>query len=74
MNVPGFYVHALRATAATNALAHEAYISKVQEWLGHANIPTTRLYERSGLSESLANTGFNRLSHATYIANLPKPK
>jgi integrase/recombinase XerD len=28
--------HSLRATAATNALDHEADIAKVQEWLGHA--------------------------------------
>jgi integrase/recombinase XerD len=39
-------VHALRATAATNALDHQADIAKVQEWLGHANILTTRLYDR----------------------------
>jgi integrase/recombinase XerD len=39
-------VHALRATAATNALDHEEDIAKVQEWLGHANIATTRLYDR----------------------------
>jgi site-specific recombinase XerD len=39
-------VHALRAPAATNALEHEADIAKVQEWLGHANIATTRLYDR----------------------------
>jgi integrase/recombinase XerD len=31
-------MHALRATAATNALAHGADIAKVQEWLGHADI------------------------------------
>jgi site-specific recombinase XerD len=37
--------HALRATAATNALDHQADIAKVQEWLGHANIATTRLYD-----------------------------
>jgi integrase/recombinase XerD len=37
--------HALRATAATNALDHEADIAKVQEWLGHANISTTRIYD-----------------------------
>ena len=37
--------HALRATAATNALDHQADIAKVQEWLGHANIGTTRIYE-----------------------------
>jgi hypothetical protein len=36
--------HALRATAATNALDHKADIAKVQEWLGHANIATTRIY------------------------------
>jgi integrase/recombinase XerD len=39
--------HALRATAATNALDHEADIAKVQEWLGHANIATTRIYDHS---------------------------
>jgi integrase len=39
-------VHSLRATAATNALSHEADIAKVQEWLGHANVSTTRLYDR----------------------------
>jgi integrase/recombinase XerD len=37
--------HTLRATAATNALDHEADIAKVQEWLGHANIATTRIYD-----------------------------
>lgn len=38
--------HALRTTAATNALEHGADISKVQEWLGHSNISTTRLYDK----------------------------
>jgi integrase/recombinase XerD len=37
--------HALRATAAANALDHQADIAKVQEWLGHANIATTRIYD-----------------------------
>jgi integrase/recombinase XerD len=37
--------HALRATAATNARDHQADIAKVQEWLGHANISTTRIYD-----------------------------
>ena len=37
--------HSLRATAATNALHHQADIAKVQEWLGHANIATTRIYD-----------------------------
>jgi site-specific recombinase XerD len=35
----------LRATAATNALDRGADIAKVQEWLGHANISTTRVYD-----------------------------
>ena len=38
--------HAVRATAATNALDHGADIAKVQEMLGHANIQTTRIYDR----------------------------
>jgi integrase/recombinase XerD len=45
-DIEGLGVHYLRATAATNALDHEADIAKVQEWLGHANIATTRLYDR----------------------------
>ena len=36
----------LRVTAASNALEHAADIAKVQEWLGHANIAATRLYDR----------------------------
>jgi integrase/recombinase XerD len=44
--VNGLCVHSLRTTAATNALTNEADIAKVQEWLGHANISTTRLYDR----------------------------
>lgn len=38
--------HVMRATAATNALDNGADIAKVQEWLGHANISTTRIYDR----------------------------
>lgn len=39
-------VHTLRATAAINALEHEADIATVQQWLGHASIATTRRYDR----------------------------
>jgi integrase len=45
-NVPGLCVHSLRATAATNALSNNADIAKVQEWLGHADISTTRMYDK----------------------------
>jgi len=42
----GVCVQSMRATAATNALSNEADIAKVQEWLGQANVSTTRLYDR----------------------------
>jgi integrase/recombinase XerD len=38
--------HSLRATAATSALEHDADIGQVQEWLGHSNISTTKVYDR----------------------------
>src|SRR5262245_7576656 len=47
-DVRGFCVHSLRATAATNALAHGADIAKVQEWLGHADISTRASRVRGG--------------------------
>jgi len=46
ISLDGLCLHALRATAATNALEHQADIAYVQAWLGHANISTTRLYDR----------------------------
>jgi integrase/recombinase XerD len=44
--IPGLCVHSLRATAATNALAHNADIAEVQKWLGHSDISTTRMYDK----------------------------
>ncbi len=41
-----FGPHSLRTTAATNALDNNADIARVQKWLGHSNISTTRLYDR----------------------------
>jgi integrase/recombinase XerD len=38
-------VPALRATTATNALDHDADIAKVHEWLGHANMAITPIYD-----------------------------
>ena len=46
IEVNGLCVHSMRATAVTNALSNEADIAKVQEWLGHSNVSTTRLYDR----------------------------
>ena len=42
----GLRPHALRTTATTNALEHGADIAMVQTWVGHANISTTRLYDK----------------------------
>jgi site-specific recombinase XerD len=44
--VHGICVHAMRTTAATNALDHNSDIAKVQEWLGHSDISTTRVYDK----------------------------
>jgi hypothetical protein len=44
--VHGFCVHLLGATTATNALAHNTDIAKVQEWLGHVNVSTTQIYDK----------------------------
>lgn len=37
--------HALRKTSATNALSNDADIAKVRDWLGHADISTTQIYD-----------------------------
>jgi len=55
-DVHGFCVPALRITAATNVLAHNADIAKVQEGLGHAFIATTRLYDRRQSQPERCNT------------------
>ena len=39
-------VHALRTTAVTNALDHQADIAQVQAWCGHSSIATAKLYDR----------------------------
>jgi integrase/recombinase XerD len=44
--IDNFCVHSLRATAITNALDHAADMARVQEWVGHARIDTTRGYDR----------------------------
>lgn len=46
INTLNFSPHSLRATAATNALLNHADLAKVQTWLGHANIQTTRMYDK----------------------------
>jgi integrase/recombinase XerD len=40
-----FGPHAARATAATNAQDAGPDIAEVKEWLGHANVSRTRVYD-----------------------------
>ncbi|MNC67267.1 Tyrosine recombinase XerD [compost metagenome] len=45
IDVAGLSILGLRAMAATNTLEHEADIAKVQAFLGHSDIGTTRIYD-----------------------------
>jgi integrase/recombinase XerD len=65
--------HALRATAATNALDHQADIAKVQEWLGHANIATTRVSAGSAQLAAVPVSVNNRAYERRPVAYSPKP-
>jgi integrase/recombinase XerD len=44
--IPGLRVHSTWAIAATNILAREADIAKVQDWLDRADISTSRMYNK----------------------------
>ena len=46
LKMENFHPHCLRATGATNALSNGADLGKVQDFLGHANIQTTRIYDK----------------------------
>ena len=46
IDVNNFRPHSLRTTAATNALYNNADLRRVQDWLGHKNIQTTRMYDK----------------------------
>ena len=47
IGVPGLHPHALRHSAATNALEAGVELQKVQDLLGHADPRTTRRYDRA---------------------------
>ena len=46
INMTKFSPHSLRSTAATTALENGEDLRKVQDWLGHANISTTAMYDK----------------------------
>ena len=46
IKIENFHPHSLRATGATNALSNGADLGMVQDFLGHANIQTTRIYDK----------------------------
>lgn len=52
----------MRAAAATCTLKHNADIAKVQEWLGHANISTTRAYDLRKIKAEKSPTSGDVLS------------
>jgi len=64
--------HALRATAATNALDHQADIAKVQEWLGHANIATTRIHDHRKTRPEDSPTFKVRINPFVAVAKSPR--
>jgi integrase/recombinase XerD len=71
--VLGFEIgaHALRATAATNALDHQADIAKVQEWLGHANIATMRIYDHNLIRCLVSRRNASRVAIDNRMPDLP---
>lgn len=54
LKTENFHPHALRTTFATNTLSNNADLGKVQDYLGHANIQTTRIYDKR--SNTLADS------------------
>jgi len=46
IDLNNFHPHSFRATGASNALENGASLPDVQNWLGHADISTTRIYLR----------------------------
>ena len=46
IKIENFHPHSLRATFATNALNNHADLAKVQDYLGHAFIGTTKMYDK----------------------------
>jgi integrase/recombinase XerD len=69
IDVNGLWVHSMLATAATNALQLDADIAKVQEWLGHANVSTTRLYDRRKMRPESPQTSIEQRSWFSSGAN-----
>jgi len=76
-DVHGLCVHALRATATTNALAHNADIAKVQEGLGHANMASFRPFSMGNctsfgcLTSSLGVTTLRLVGYGPWLRATP---
>ena len=60
--------HSLRATVATKALDHQG-----EEWLGHSNIATMRIYDHSKL-DCCASNNVNLVCHSGLKALPAKAK
>lgn len=61
INTENFHPHSLRATWATNALSNHADLAKVQDYMGHANIQTTKIYDKR--TQTLADSPTFKVSY-----------
>jgi integrase len=59
VDIEGLGAHSLRATAATNALDHEADIPKVQEWLLTSPPPGSMIGGRPGRRTARRRAAFS---------------
>ena len=66
--------HSLRATAATNALERGSDLAEVQEWLGHANVATTRLYDRRRSRPRQSHLPHFVLDHSEIYSDTSRPR
>lgn len=54
IETPGLGSHAMRATGITTFLSNEGALTTAQEIAGHADVKTTRLYDRRGSRASIS--------------------
>ena len=66
--------HSMRATFITHALENGASLEEVQRAAGHANVDTTKLYDRRGYSPEKSAAFFRDVSPMTPVSVSPGPR